>query len=348
MRARHVTDPALGRIVRDYGDHLAEARACRSAAALFDFSFLARARLEGPGALSALAALTPRPMQDLAPGRIRYCTRVNAGGHLVCDLTVWRHGPNAFEVMSGRHDDVAHLAARASPDCTVTDLSGQAAIFALQGPETLAALAAIADIGDIAGLAYFGFCDTTIAGKRCLVGRLGYTGEPGVEIVVARRDAPALWRALRRHARPAGFAAADILRLEAGFVLFANEFQVPVTPDEAGLDRFGTVTGPRPHDPLRLVALHLAHGPAPVMWRTLAPLARPAVPGAVAVTSACHSPLAGGPLGLGFARAADLDAGRPLHDAAGTFGALALAPLPCHDPGKARRLWPAARRGPMP
>ena len=69
----------------------------------------------------------------------------------------------------------------------------------------------------------------------CVIGRLGYSGEPGFEIIVdAELQAP-LWNELSGRARPAGFAATDILRIEAGLVLFANEFVVPVTPSEAGL-----------------------------------------------------------------------------------------------------------------
>ena len=43
----------------DYGDVRAEAMCCRSAAALFDFSFMSRIRIEGPGANELIATLTP-------------------------------------------------------------------------------------------------------------------------------------------------------------------------------------------------------------------------------------------------------------------------------------------------
>ena len=69
----------------------------------------------------------------------------------------------------------------------------------------------------------------------CVIGRLGYSGEPGFEIIVDVELQAQLWNELSGRARPAGFAATDILRIEAGLVLFANEFVVPVTPSEAGL-----------------------------------------------------------------------------------------------------------------
>ena len=38
---------------RDYGDPELEAYACRTDCALFDYAFIGRARLDGPGALDA-------------------------------------------------------------------------------------------------------------------------------------------------------------------------------------------------------------------------------------------------------------------------------------------------------
>ena len=51
-------------------------------------------------------------------------------------------------------------------------------------------------------------------------------------------QAARLWQTLSVHARPAGFVAVDLLRIEAGFVLFTNEFRLPVLPREAGLGKF--------------------------------------------------------------------------------------------------------------
>ena len=85
----------------DYGDGRAEAMSCRSAAALFDFSFMSRIRIEGPGANELIATLTPRRIDDLTPGRIRYALRVAADGRVVGDLTIWRLDAESFEIFSG-------------------------------------------------------------------------------------------------------------------------------------------------------------------------------------------------------------------------------------------------------
>lgn len=335
-------------IVRDYGDPFDEALACRRSVALFDFSFVARGRITGSGALVALATLTPRRLDDLAPGHIRYAVRLDGSGHLQADLTVWRHPDGAFEVMSGRRRDIAGLVDR-SPPGAATDLTADTAIFAVQGPMSLAVLSnAGFDRTALERLAYYQFCAASFDSDVCFIGRLGYTGEAGFEIVAPRPVAARLWQRLAVVARPAGFAAADILRIEAGFVLFAHEFRIPVTPEEAGLAVFGTAaTAPDGPDPLALIAFTAKAADRPVLWQPRPRLTRPIIAGEITVTSACWSPHAGGVLGLGFARRADLDAGQPLNDSTGEFTQITRAPRPFVDPAKRRPRapWPPQAEG---
>src|SRR6476619_4293267 len=99
----------LSLLRHDYGDAIAEAKACRTAAALFDFSFVARGKFSGPGALSALQSITRRPLQSLQTGQIAYTVREGSDGRLIADLTVWRLGGDVYELMSGRREDVRDL-----------------------------------------------------------------------------------------------------------------------------------------------------------------------------------------------------------------------------------------------
>lgn len=327
-------DPA--RVVRDFGDIEAEVLACRTAAALFDFSFVARARIEGPAALATLGRLTPRELGSMAPGDIRYALRIDGDGHLVSDLTVWMPAPGCYELMSGRNEDVADLISLA-PMGTARDLSPDTAILAVQGPATLINLARATDVASIADLAYYRCRHTRLFGVDCLVGRLGYTGEAGFEIVAPREHADMLRARLAELARPAGFAAADILRIEAGFVLFANEFQLPVRAAEAGLQSFSSAApAAEGDDPLRLVAFRARAEQRPILWRPPGQLARPLRPGTIAVTSACQSRLAGAILGLGYARADDLASGCALTDPWRAFSTIEVVPRPFYDSTKSR------------
>jgi len=64
----------------------------------------------------------------------------------------------------------------------------------------------------------------------------GYTGEDGVELLLAPEDAPALWtELLRRGAAPAGLGARDTLRTEVCFPLYGQELTEERNPIAAGL-----------------------------------------------------------------------------------------------------------------
>jgi glycine cleavage system aminomethyltransferase T len=320
--------------IDDFGDAAAEARACRNDCALFDFSFLECARLKGTGARDVVEKFTGRSLAALEPGKIFYALRVNGEGAVMADLTVWRVGADCYDVMSGRHEDVVDLLHRADSDLEVTDVSNDIAVLALQGPNALEVLGRLGDTSQIRPLGYFGFSETALGGTPCRVGRLGYTGEAGFEIILPRAAAENSWRIWSRLARPAGFIAADMLRIEAGFVLFDNEFRVPVSPGEVGLGRFYRSGGfGRP--PLTLISFYAEANTLSLPWRPSGNLRRPVKLGEVLVTSACRSNAAGGILGLGYVRA-DTEAGARCYDPTGTFQNIRRTSLPFYDTAKRR------------
>jgi aminomethyltransferase len=318
----------------DFGDAAAEARACRSACALFDFSFLECAQLKGNRARSVIETFAGRSMAALKEKAIFYALRTGSAGEVIADWTVWRTDANSFEVMSGRRQDVADLLACAAPDLEITDLTTARAVFAVQGPHTLGVLRKLGDVRAVDALKYFAFHRADIAGIPCIVGRLGYTGEAGVEIIVERPHASTLWNALAVHAVPAGFTAADMLRIEAGFVLFTQELSLSVAPRELGLEQFARSTH-APEPEIRLVSFRAEADGVSWPWRPPYALQRPTQLGTIAVTSACESVVAGGILGLGYVLA-----GTPpdtsLRDSMGTFRNIQVTPKPFYDPAKQR------------
>ena len=77
-------------------------------------------------------------------------------------------------------------------------------------------------------------------GIPLIVSRTGYTGELGFEIWCHPSDAPKVWDKVMEAGKdegliPAGFAALDLLRIEAGLILFGNEFDGQQDPFEAGI-----------------------------------------------------------------------------------------------------------------
>jgi aminomethyltransferase len=77
----------------------------------------------------------------------------------------------------------------------------------------------------------------TVAGApNVLVCGTGYTGEDGVELILAGEDAAGVWDAvIEGGAKPAGLGARDTLRLEVCFHLYGNDLMESRGPIEAGL-----------------------------------------------------------------------------------------------------------------
>ena len=68
------------------------------------------------------------------------------------------------------------------------------------------------------------------------VGRTGYTGEDGFEIIIPEHQAVALWQGLANAGvQPCGLGARDTLRLEAGMNLYGNDMDESQSPLVSGL-----------------------------------------------------------------------------------------------------------------
>jgi glycine cleavage system aminomethyltransferase T len=298
--------------------------------------------VRGNAARQAVERFTARSLAALPVGRIGYALRLNADGKLVADLTIWRTAIDSFEVISGRREDISELSASSGDTAsgvTVSQVTDRAT-FAVQGPAALKALRRLGKVDSLEALPYFAFSEASLAGVACRVGRLGYTGEAGFEIMCPRGAADDLWQAIARHARPAGFVALDMLRIEAGFVLFSHEFCLPVTPAEAGLAKFYQ-GGPLPSPELALVSFVADADRVDWPWQPGARLSPPSR-GEIAVTSACASVVAGGILGLGYIRAEHKPDG-PLRDGTGLFRNIRQTPLPYYDTAKRRPRRPWCR-----
>ncbi|GIX28926.1 MAG: hypothetical protein KatS3mg123_2807 [Burkholderiales bacterium] len=215
FRARGVPlDPFGPRLFvpRHFGDPLAEQRATRTSAGLYDFSFMACFEARGPEALSFLQRLQTRDLEGLAPGRLAYTLLLREDGSVFIDATVWRIGEAHYWIVTGRRSDIDHVGRVAADfDVQIQDRSGRDAVIALQGP-ACAALLRQCGAGPLPD--YFGFVETCVLGKLCRVARIGYTGELGYEIFVDGAATKALWEGLVDAGRSAGlaecgFAAAD-------------------------------------------------------------------------------------------------------------------------------------------
>ena len=106
-------------------------------------------------------------------------------------------------------------------------------MLAVQGPNARALVGRLAD-GRLPARMHC--CERTVAGAAALVCGTGYTGEDGVELLLAPGDAVAVWEALLAGgAAPVGLGARDTLRLEACYHLYGNDLSEDRDPIGAGL-----------------------------------------------------------------------------------------------------------------
>jgi aminomethyltransferase len=228
-----------------YGSETAEHLAVRRAAGLFDLSHMGEIIVTGPEAAAALDYALTGLLSSVAPGRARYTMMCAEDGGVLDDLVVYRTGDEEFMVVANAANTpsvVAELQGRAAGyKAQVTDRTADYALIAVQGPEAAGILAPLTDV-TLDDLKYYAGRDGTVAGRRAWVARTGYTGEDGFELFTAPGDAGPVWSALARAGAPAGLvpaglAARDTLRLEAGMPLYGNELGPDVTPYDAGLGR---------------------------------------------------------------------------------------------------------------
>ena len=287
-----------------FGDPDAETDACQHSAAVFNFSFIIRLQISGPDADLALSIFCGRGFSDLPEGGIRYALHADSDGFLLSDVTVWRTGTDQFELMTGRPEDPGDLQQITGRlRAKITDLSDETAVFAVQGPNSEAVLTAMNNGIKIGAIPYFQFRDMPFWGQIRRIGRLGFTGLPGVEVLCSRPLAARLWADLSSHIRPAGMIAADRVRLSAGLALFNQEFQPPVTAADAGLLKFrpdGSTIGDLSRAKVcRVTFSARATGSIePIYWSDGQPF--PPQPGILAITSAARIQSENTVIGMGY------------------------------------------------
>ncbi|MEU6643312.1 glycine cleavage system aminomethyltransferase GcvT [Saccharomonospora sp. NPDC046836] len=228
-----------------YSSELAEHRAVRETAGLFDLSHMGEIELTGPQAGAALDYALVGQLSAVAQGRARYTMMCTPAGGVLDDLVVYRLAEDRFLVVANAGNAAvvaAELAVRAGGfEAEVTDRSAGTALIAVQGPAAATIVGSLADV-DLPALKYYASTPAVVGGQDVLLARTGYTGEDGFELYVPAEQAAGVWRALAEAGEPhgllpAGLACRDTLRLEAGMPLYGNELGTGRSPSAAGLGR---------------------------------------------------------------------------------------------------------------
>ena len=256
LKDRH---EALGATFTDFGgwmmpvrytSDLAEHKAVRESAGLFDISHMAEFIIDGADAAAYLDFALAGRLSAMAVGKAKYSLLLAEDGGIIDDLIVYRMADERFLIISnaGNHDAVAAALTERVGDfgVEISDISDDVALIAVQGPQAVAILESMDSLvitaTPLAESAYYAWTEGDFGDVPVFIARTGYTGEDGFELLVPNSAAGELWDAVLaagadRGLVPAGLAARDTLRLEAGMPLYGHELTRETVPAQSGLGR---------------------------------------------------------------------------------------------------------------
>ncbi len=215
-----------------------EHTAVRTTSGLFDISHMGRLSLGGPDALALIQEVYTNNAATMKDFQARYGLVCNERGGIRDDVLVyrWPYGYAMVVNASNREKIVAWLAEhKGSRQVEVQDQTLATCMIAVQGPKAVEQCRGLVE-AEVDRLAYYHAAPTRYQGKNCVVSRTGYTGEDGLEIMIAADLAVTLWEdLLARGAKPCGLGARDTLRLEAAMPLYGHELDEETDPFQAGL-----------------------------------------------------------------------------------------------------------------
>jgi len=218
----------------------------RSSGGLFDVSHMGRLFISGKEVVEFLDKVLTRNITRQEVGQSRYSLVCNEAGGVLDDVIISRDKKNWILVCnaSNRQKILTHLAAvrRAEDyDVDIADQTESTAMVALQGPKVIDRLASVLP-GDIKSLKRYHFSNESFMFIKFTIFRSGYTGEDGIEMIFPAKMAPLMTKMLGGKTdkpdatiKPAGLAARDTLRLEAGMPLYGHELLETIDPISAGL-----------------------------------------------------------------------------------------------------------------
>ena len=209
----------------------------RTACGVFDVSHMGEIETEGPGAADLLQILLTNDVSRIEVGGAQYSCLCRRDGGVLDDLFTYRVEDDRYLTVTNaaNHErDLEWFEAHAVEcEAEVRDQIDAYAMLAVQGPDARGIVGKLAD-GELPRR--FHIAELSVAGAPALVCGTGYTGEDGVEILVAPDDAAMVWDAVvGGGASPAGLGARDTLRLEVNYCLYGNDLTEERTPIEAAL-----------------------------------------------------------------------------------------------------------------
>lgn len=249
-----------------YSSALAEHKAVRQRAGLFDLGHMGVLEVSGRYSESFLNLVTTNYAGWLHPGQSQYSFLLDPAGQVIDDLMVYRAAKDRFILVVNAANELRDWdwlcalnegRALLDEERPWVDLDGPVTLrnlkeesdglvdVALQGPASRAILLALLSPREkhrLRALRRTDFLELSLLGVPLLCARTGYTGEAlGYELLASKTEVEKVWEGLLDAGKrwglvPCGLAARDSLRTEAGLPLYGHELGGPhkILPHEAG------------------------------------------------------------------------------------------------------------------
>ncbi len=200
--------------------------------------------ISGPDAVPFMEKVFARHIANLKEGRGRYAIACAHHGGIFMDGLLFRLIGNRFwYVQPDGALETWLLAHSEGFDVTVRDPHSR--VLQIQGPNSLEIMRAASNcaIDERLGYFYSGFFD--LGGQELYVSRTGWTAEMGYEVYTQGEatDCPRLWDHLMAAGKQHGMVyssanSMEIRRIEGGILDNVTDFDLTMTPFQAGLGPF--------------------------------------------------------------------------------------------------------------
>jgi aminomethyltransferase len=213
-----------------YESIIKEHDAVRNRCGLFDVSHMGQVFVSGPEALAFLQHLNTNDISKIKPGKAIYSHLANEKGGVVDDVIVSCLAQDRYLVVvnaSTAEKDFSWFQKQSKGfDVECTNASDQYGMIAIQGPRAVDVVGLIAP--QAVTLPRFGVLELMLYGQPTIITRTGYTGEDGFEFIVRDEVTVRAWEDALAQGRsfgavPCGLGARDVLRLEAGYLLYGQD-----------------------------------------------------------------------------------------------------------------------------
>ena len=219
----------------NYGSQVEEHHAVRNDCGMFDVSHMTVSDISGEDTLPFLSKLLANDIAKAATtsGKAIYSCMLNDNGGVIDDLIAYYINDTHCRIVTNaatNEKDMAWLQSQAANFKVSVTEKPDLALLAVQGPNAISKVCEVVEQGFAEQIAALTRFQGGFNGDH-FVGRTGYTGEDGLELIVSTEFVNQLWESLlSKNVQPCGLGARDTLRLEAGMALYGNDLDEDHTP----------------------------------------------------------------------------------------------------------------------